>query len=68
VLLIGRLEREYLADRTGLVTAAYMTGSEVQPESLDDALAKFNEALIAVPAPETDRERTNRAFLKAISA
>lgn len=66
MLLIERVERRYLADRTGLVTAAFMSGSEVEPPTFDGELEAFDEALAAAPEPESDRERSNREFLEAI--
>jgi len=65
-LLVERLERQYLADRTGLVTAAYMSGEEVTPPTLDEALEAFDAALVVVPESVTERDRRNQAFLKAV--
>ena len=65
-LLVERLERQWLADRTGLVTAAYMAGEEVTPPTFDEALEDFDTALAADPAPVSERDRRNRAFLRAV--
>jgi hypothetical protein len=65
-LLVERVERQYLADRTGLVVAAHMSGEQVTPPTLDEALEEFDANLAAVPEPVSDRDRRNQAFLKAV--
>lgn len=68
MLLVGQIERRYLADRTALVTAALMSGSDPEPTSLDEALAEFDAALAAEPERVTARDAENQAFLRALTA
>ena len=72
MLLLEQLERQYLADRTGLVTALLQSEeSEVTPPSFDEQRADFDAALYADPvpvAPLTDRDRSNRLFLDVMGA
>lgn len=66
ILLVERVERQYLADRTGLVTAAHMSGEEVTPLSLDEVLEEFDANLSAAPEPVSAQDLRNQAFLRAV--
>lgn len=68
VLLVEQLERQYLADRTGLATAAQMSGEDVTPPAWEDQLRELDEALAAEPAPVTELDRTNHLWRQAMGA
>ena len=59
VLLLDTLERQVLAERT-VSAIRVLAGSEVEVQSLEDARAKFDAALIAEPVPESPRAQLLR--------
>jgi hypothetical protein len=66
VLLLEHLERQYLADLTGLLSAAYAAGAEVAPPSWEDQVAELDAALVRQPPPVSEREQSNRSLLREL--
>jgi hypothetical protein len=66
VLILERIERQYLADRTAFVSAAYAAGAEVVPPSWDEQVAELDAALVREPVFVSGRERSNRSLLREL--
>jgi hypothetical protein len=65
VLLLEHDERQYLADLTGLTSAAYASGSEVELPSWGDRVDRLNELLNQKPEPMSERDRSNEFWIRA---
>jgi hypothetical protein len=57
VLVLEQLERQYIADRSALASAAYASGQEVTLPAWDDWVSEFDEHLSAPPKPVTEQEQ-----------
>ena len=69
MLIVEQVERQWLADRTGLVTAGYLSGNEFTPQTWAEQLNEFDAWLVRTPEPVvplTERERKNEAFRRAL--
>jgi hypothetical protein len=60
VLLLESLERQVLAERQVSAIRVLAGGEDVAVQSLEDARAAFDAALVAEPVPESPREQLLR--------